>query len=115
MKNFVAAAIAACVGLTAMALSGCKSSRSAANAKPLRVLLITGGCCHEYSKQKDVLKEGLEQRANFQVTQIHTDDKSTKPPLNMPGGNWTGITINVKGNLGDPTMAIDVTVANAGA
>jgi immune inhibitor A len=41
--------------------------------------------------------------------------KSTKPPLNMPGGNWTGITINVKGNLGDPTMAIDVTVANAGA
>jgi len=49
--------------------------------KPLKVLLITGGCCHDYAKQKDILKEGLEARANLVVTQIHTDDKSTNPPL----------------------------------
>lgn len=53
--------------------------------KPLRILLITGGCCHDYAKQKDILKEGLEKRANVEVTQVHTDDKSTKPPLAILG------------------------------
>ncbi len=49
--------------------------------KPLRVLLITGGCCHDYVGQKDVLKAGLEARANLVVEHMHTPDKSTKPPL----------------------------------
>ena len=48
---------------------------------PLKILLITGGCCHDYAAQKDLLKQGLEKRANVIVDQMHTDDKSTKPPL----------------------------------
>lgn len=61
-------------------------SLQAADApKPLKVLLITGGCCHDYAKQKDILKEGLEKRANVVVDQIHTDDKSTKPPIAIYG------------------------------
>ena len=31
------------------------------------------------------LKEGLEQRANLVIVQVHTDDKSTKPPLPILG------------------------------
>ena len=62
------------------------ASLQAADApKPLKVLLITGGCCHDYAKQKDILKEGLEKRANVVVDEIHTDDKSTKPPLAIYG------------------------------
>ena len=61
------------------------NSASAADVKPLRVLLITGGCCHDYARQKDILKEGLEKRANVVVTQVHTDDGSTKPPLAILG------------------------------
>lgn len=57
----------------------------AAETKPLKVLLITGGCCHDYAKQKDILKKGIEERINAEVTQIHTDDKSTKPPLAILG------------------------------
>ncbi len=57
----------------------------AADQKPLRVLLVTGGCCHDYAAQKDILKKGLEARANVVVTQVHTDDKSTKPPLAILG------------------------------
>jgi hypothetical protein len=53
--------------------------------KPLRILLITGGCCHDYARQKDILKKGLEERANVVVDQIHTDDKSTRPPLAILG------------------------------
>jgi len=47
--------------------------------------LITGGCCHDYANQKDILKKGLEARANVVIDQIHTDDKSTKPPLAILG------------------------------
>jgi type 1 glutamine amidotransferase len=54
------------------------SASSADAAKPLRVLLVTGGCCHDYKTQKDILKAGLEKRANIEVVQLHTDDSSTK-------------------------------------
>jgi len=54
---------------------------TAAAPKPLRVLLITGGCCHDYVTQKDILKKGLEERANVVVDHMHTPDKTTKPPL----------------------------------
>lgn len=60
----------------------CGSSRA---ASPLKILLITGGCCHDYDDQKDILKKGLEARANVVVDQIHTSDKSTTPPLAILG------------------------------
>jgi hypothetical protein len=67
------------------ALTFAVTIRLAAAPKPLRILLLTGGCCHDYAKQKDILKAGLEERANVVVDQIHTDDPSTKPPLAILG------------------------------
>lgn len=64
---------------------GASSTRIATAEQPLRALLITGGCCHEYTKQKDILKKGIEKRANVVVDQIHTDDNSTRPPLAILG------------------------------
>jgi len=59
---------------------------SAANApKPLKVLLITGGCCHDYVKQKDILKKGIEARANVKVDIIFVADSSTHPQLPIYG------------------------------
>lgn len=46
--------------------------------KPLKALLVLGGCCHDYGKQKDVLKAGLEQRLNIEVDISYNPDKSTK-------------------------------------
>ncbi len=46
--------------------------------KPLKVLLITGGCCHDYGKQKDILKQGIEARVHAVVNVIYSDDRSTK-------------------------------------
>ena len=54
-----------------------------AKPKPLKAMLITGGCCHDYAKQKEVLKQGLEQRANVEVKLVHTDDKTTKARFEM--------------------------------
>ena len=80
------------LSLFTAALLGCSLNINlshAADTKPLRVLLITGGCCHDYTKQKDLLKHGLEARANLIVDQIHADippgTSATKPPLPIYG------------------------------
>lgn len=60
------------------ALCSFRSISAAEPAKPLKVLLIAGGCCHEYGKQKDLLKQGIEARANVKIEIIYSDDRSTK-------------------------------------
>jgi hypothetical protein len=64
---------------------GSARPQEAAVPKPLRVLLITGGCCHDYAAQKDIIKKGLEERANVVVDQVHSTDTSTHPPLAIFG------------------------------
>ncbi len=49
-----------------------------AKPKPLKALLVIGGCCHDYAKQKDLLKAGLEERANLIVDICYSPDSSTK-------------------------------------
>ncbi len=46
--------------------------------RPLRILLVAGGCCHEYDKQTTALKEGIESRLNAVVDVAYNPDKSTK-------------------------------------
>jgi uncharacterized protein (TIGR03067 family) len=58
---------------------------TAAPVRTLRALLILGGCCHDYATQKDILKKGLEARANLDVDIIYSPDGSTKPPLPIFG------------------------------
>jgi len=69
----------------AIVIAGAAAEISAGEIKSLRALLITGGCCHDYARQKDILKKGLEERANIIVDQIHTEipagASATKPPL----------------------------------
>jgi type 1 glutamine amidotransferase len=53
--------------------------------KPLKILLLTGGCCHDYATQKDILKTGIEARINAVVDQIHVPDSNTHPQLPIYG------------------------------
>ncbi|MFM9961311.1 MAG: discoidin domain-containing protein [Planctomycetaceae bacterium] len=50
---------------------------------PLRALLITGGCCHDYDAQKEIIAKGLQLRANIDVTVVRQGESSTtaKIPL----------------------------------
>lgn len=50
---------------------------SAADVKPLRALMVTGGCCHDYANQKKILSEGLSARANVIWTVVHEGDDRT--------------------------------------
>ena len=47
----------------------------------------------------------------FPLESKRTLGKTTKPPLDLPDGTWSGVTITVKGNPGGPTMSIDVKIA----
>ena len=53
--------------------------------KPLRVLLVAGGCCHDYAGQQKVLSKGISERANVRVDVWWTDDGSVEPPLTIYG------------------------------
>lgn len=53
------------------------TAQDTATPPPLKALLILGGCCHDYAKQKTLLKEGLESRLNLDVTVVYTDDRTT--------------------------------------
>jgi len=68
----------------ALILVTCPAS-AADSPKPLKILLVTGGCCHDYAKQKDILKKGIEARANAQVDIIFVADDSTHPQLPIYG------------------------------
>ena len=54
-------------------------------AKPIKALLITGGCCHDYANQKVILKTGIEARANVIVDVIYVADGNTTPALPIYG------------------------------
>ena len=71
--------------VTAVALTALANTASAQDPKPLKALLIAGGCCHDYKTQKDILKKGLEARANIVVDVIFSADGSTRPPLAIYG------------------------------
>jgi hypothetical protein len=35
--------------------------------RPIKALLIAGGCCHDYEAQHKILSEGIQSRANIRV------------------------------------------------
>src|SRR5262245_5900551 len=85
MANLRLAKTSIAFSLILIAWIGTNWSGQAASPAPLRVLLITGGCCHDYAKQKDILKRGIEERVHASIDQMHTADTSTSPPLAILG------------------------------
>ncbi len=53
--------------------------------KPIKALLVTGGCCHDYANQRYILKAGIEARANVIVDIIYSADSNTHPALPIYG------------------------------
>jgi type 1 glutamine amidotransferase len=53
-------------------------TRAEDEPKPIRALLVIGGCCHDYAKQKDILTKGISARANVQWAIAYDPDTTTK-------------------------------------
>ncbi len=47
-------------------------------SKPIRALLVVGGCCHDYAKKKDILTQGISKKAIVVWTIAYDPDKGTK-------------------------------------
>lgn len=57
--------------------------------RPLRALLVTGGCCHDYARQKLILTRGTSARANIVWTVIHQGGTTTNTPIPLyDDPNW---------------------------
>ena len=74
--------IACVIGVSMVALAGVTSCGVSCVAeevqgRPLKALLVLGGCCHDYKTQAKLLKEGIESRANVQVKIAYDPDTST--------------------------------------
>ena len=71
------------VGLCCSLLATGRADAAEPSPKPLKILLVTGGCCHDYTAQKELIKRGLEARAYVEVTAIEQGDgtREAKIPL----------------------------------
>ena len=58
--------------------------------RPVQALLVTGGCCHDYDRQKLILTRGISARANVRWTVVHQGGTTTdtKIPL-YDDPNWS--------------------------
>jgi len=58
-------------------------------ATPLRALLVTGGCCHDYQNQKSILTQGISARANVSWTVVHEGGDSRDYLVSIyTNANW---------------------------
>jgi type 1 glutamine amidotransferase len=56
--------------------------------KPLKALLVLGGCCHDYAAQNETLAKGLAARAHVEVTVAYDPDRTNghlNPVYEQPG------------------------------
>jgi type 1 glutamine amidotransferase len=75
MRRFLLASLAVLVPLPLLAPAADKDK---ADAKPIKALLVIGGCCHDYAKQKDILTKGISSRANVEWTVTYDPDTGQK-------------------------------------
>ena len=75
--------------ISLLIVAGSKSSTAIAQPSvpqrpaALNVLLITGGCCHDYERQKSLLAEGISARAHTQWTIVHEGGNRTNHRLSI--------------------------------
>ena len=57
--------------LSLIAGLGARPAAADDGPKPIRALMVTGGCCHDYEHQKKILSEGISARAKVEWTIVH--------------------------------------------
>ena len=45
--------------------------------RPIRALLVCGGCCHDYTRQKQIISRGVSARANVVWTLVQQGGTAT--------------------------------------
>ena len=84
MLKSIAGALA--LATATIAPAGAEPAKAAA---PVKILIVSGGCCHDYPQQRKLLEEGLKSRMTAQVSHDFHDpgpgEKATRPALPIYG------------------------------
>lgn len=76
LRFFAAAAVV--VGAAALVPShSARADEAGKSPKPIKALLVIGGCCHDYARQKEILQQGISARAPVEFTVVHEGDGKT--------------------------------------
>lgn len=62
----------------AIGLSRTPAPAAVEEIKPIRALLVLGGCCHDYKMQQELITKGISARANVQWAISYDPDTGTK-------------------------------------
>ena len=77
----LAKSVAALIAVSLFLVSS--GSSRAEDIKPLRALLVLGGCCHYYNAQKDLLAKGIAERAHVEIVIAYDPDTTTNFPCQL--------------------------------
>jgi type 1 glutamine amidotransferase len=67
--------LSAIAGLALSVAAAVAADKGAKNS-PFRALMITGGCCHDYTMQKEIVSVGISKRVPTEWTIFHSDDQA---------------------------------------
>ena len=59
-------------------------SQDKSKEKPIKAMLITGGCCHDYNKQKLIITEGISARTNIKIEWTIVQQGGTTTDTKIP-------------------------------
>lgn len=66
------------IAMVAMAFVATSVRAEGPGPKPIRALLVLGGCCHDYAEQKELLSRGITERAHVEVVIAYDPDTTTR-------------------------------------
>ncbi len=66
---------------TGLVFFATNSQATAEDVKPIRALLVTGGCCHDYTNQKKIITEGISARARVVWAVVQQGGKTTNTKI----------------------------------
>ena len=71
----------ALLGLLLLLLASCAAPSTASNRRPIRALLITGGCCHNYALQTFALTNAVARHARVEWTVVNEGGSGTRAEI----------------------------------
>ncbi len=77
----LSSALAAVLFVVFPAFSLSAADKAEGGVKPIKALLVTGGCCHDYDAQKDIIAKGLQLRGNIDVTVVRQGGGATNSKI----------------------------------
>ncbi len=90
----------------------------AAETRPLRALMVCGGCCHDFKNQKGILSEGIAARANVEFTLVHEgSDRTNRVSIYEKRDWWKGYDVVLHnecfGYMDDDKLIENIAAAHA--